>query len=140
MAPHVEAEATSRVFCCVQSGFCYGRPMADLYVPNLKHPPQPTNFLNSGSGSPEGIVFGQQGKTYWDYTNNVLYVKDSSGYGNTGWVQSGSSGGVVGNGQIVDYTSGTPANPVDLDSNAIAYDPTGALPTMVWDKVAHTWN
>lgn len=37
-----------------------------------------------GSGSPEGSVTADAGATYWDSTNQALYVKDS-GTGNTGW-------------------------------------------------------
>lgn len=69
------------------------------YVPNIT--PIPGSFSGStqtfaGSGSPEGVVTadassGTATYLYWDYTNNLLYSKDS-GTGNTGWVLAGGSG------------------------------------------------
>lgn len=44
-----------------------------------------TTSSSAGSGSPEGVVTRGPGATYWDYTNQVLYIKDS-GNGNTGWI------------------------------------------------------
>lgn len=41
-----------------------------------------------GSGSPEGSVVGQPGFTYWDRTNQELYIKDT-GTGTTGWRRFG---------------------------------------------------
>lgn len=42
--------------------------------------------------------------------------------------------------QLVQYTSGTPANPPNLDAPAFAYDPTGNLPSLGWNTSTHTWN
>jgi len=39
----------------------------------------------SGTGSPEGATLGNVGQTYWDYTNNIFYVKDTGNGTNTGW-------------------------------------------------------
>ena len=39
----------------------------------------------SGAGSPEGVVIGNPGWTYWDTTNLVLYVKNTGTGTNTGW-------------------------------------------------------
>ncbi len=47
---------------------------------------------HASNGSPEGVYYANRGDYRWDFTNNVLYVKDSLGYTNTGWVASGSSG------------------------------------------------
>lgn len=38
----------------------------------------------AGSGSPEGVVTGSPGKTYFDTVGESLWVKQS-GTGNTGW-------------------------------------------------------
>lgn len=60
-----------------------------------------------GSGSPEGVVTADVtgGATYfyWDYTNDILYSKDS-GAGNTGWVVVSSGGG----GSVPLFGSGSP--------------------------------
>jgi hypothetical protein len=98
----------------------------------------PDAYPNSGSGSPEGVRLGKRGDYYWDYSNNNLYVKDSAGWGDTGWVIQVGSGG--GSAQLVTYTSGTPADPSDTSSPALAYDPTGALPTLGWNTSTLTWN
>ena len=42
------------------------------------------NYSMSGSGSPEGVVQGSPGYTYWDLTNGTFYVKNT-GTGTTGW-------------------------------------------------------
>lgn len=47
------------------------------------------------------------------------------------------SGGV--SGQIVTYTSGTPANPANTALSAIAYDPTGNLPLLGWSVASQGW-
>jgi hypothetical protein len=39
----------------------------------------------AGAGSPEGVVIGNPGWTYWDTTNQVLYVKNTGTGTNTGW-------------------------------------------------------
>lgn len=40
----------------------------------------------SGAGSPEGVKTAGVGRTYWDTTGKILWIKDS-GTGNTGWYQ-----------------------------------------------------
>lgn len=53
------------------------------------------------------------------------------------YYQSNSTGGA---GQIVAYTSGTPANPADTSKPAVAYDPSGGgLPTLGWSVASQTW-
>jgi hypothetical protein len=42
----------------------------------------------SGSGSPEGSVAGNVGQTYWDYTNKILWTKDSGAGTVNGWYQT----------------------------------------------------
>lgn len=49
-------------------------------------------------------------------------------------------GGGGGTAQLVTYTSGTPANPANTANPAIAYDPTGNLPTMGWNTTTQSWN
>lgn len=41
-------------------------------------------YNSSGNGTPEGVVTGAPGRTYWDALNSVFYVK-KTGSGNTGW-------------------------------------------------------
>lgn len=41
-------------------------------------------YNSSGNGTPEGVVSGAPGRTYWDALNSVFYVK-KTGTGNTGW-------------------------------------------------------
>lgn len=55
------------------------------------------------------------------------------------WSASNGGGGGSSGGQIVAYTSAPPANPDDLSSPAIAYDPTGVLPTLGWSVAAQSW-
>lgn len=51
-------------------------------------------YSPAGSGSPEGVYYGLQGQSFWRTDNNTLYMKDSAGWGNTGWVlQVGGGGG-----------------------------------------------
>ncbi len=50
-------------------------------------------YSPAGAGSPEGVNYGIQGQSYWRTSNNTLYVKDSAGWGNTGWVLQGGGGG-----------------------------------------------
>lgn len=66
------------------------------------------NLLNSGSGSPEGVVTATVGDVYMDTTNGKLYLK-VSGTGNTGWREVSPS--VSGT-----YTPTTTAT-LNLDSN-----------------------
>lgn len=51
-----------------------------------------------------------------------------------------AGGGGGGNAQLVTYTSGTPANPTNTANPAIAYDPTGNLPTLGWNVDTQSWN
>lgn len=63
-------------------------PILAQYVPEMTHP-DPANLPDlgrSGDGSPEGIKTGSPGDTYWDATNDTLYVKDTGVGTNTGWV------------------------------------------------------
>lgn len=55
-------------------------------------------------------------------------------------VLNNGGGGGGGNAQLVTYTSGTPANPANTANPAIAYDPTGNLPTLGWNTSTKTWN
>lgn len=57
-----------------------------------------------------------------------------------GAVLDGGGGGGGSPAQMVTYTSGTPAAPLDPTKPAIAYDPTGNLPTKGWDTGTLTWN
>ncbi len=51
-----------------------------------------------------------------------------------------AGGGGGGNAQFVTYTSAPPANPSNTANPAIAYDPTGVLPTLGWNVNTQTWN
>jgi len=51
-----------------------------------------------------------------------------------------NGGGGTGGLQLVTYTSGTPANPSNINQPAWAYDPTGNLPSLGWNTTTHTWN
>ncbi len=54
--------------------------------------------------------------------------------------QSGGGGGGGGSAQFVTYTVGSPAAPSDPTLPALAYDPTGNLPTLGWNTGNQTWN
>lgn len=41
--------------------------------------------FSTGSGSPEGVVVGSPGDTYWDTLNDFYYVKVTGTATNTGW-------------------------------------------------------
>lgn len=67
---------------------------ATQYTPDIEHPAAPYGLgRRFGSGSPEGVINGWQGDHYWDYTANVVYFKDSAGFGMTGWVATGGGSG-----------------------------------------------
>ena len=51
-----------------------------------------------------------------------------------------SGGGGGGNAQFVTYTVAPPANPTNTANPAIAYDPTGVLPTLGWNVNTQSWN
>lgn len=51
--------------------------------------------------------------------------------------QLGGGGG--GTAQFVTYTSGQPANPTNMSLPALAYDPTGNLPTLGWNVNTLAW-
>lgn len=55
-------------------------------------------------------------------------------------VLNNGGGGGGGNAQFVTYTVAPPANPTNTANPAIAYDPTGALPTLGWNTATQTWN
>lgn len=120
---------------------------ATNYVPSLNPPPSP-NFGSDGQhhghGSPEGVVLADQGETYTDDDSGDFWGKITGGpTTKTGWVKVGVAGGGGGGGgltgQLVRYTSGSPANPTDVTKPAIAYDPNGILPNLNWDSVSLTW-
>lgn len=51
-----------------------------------------------------------------------------------------ATGGGGGSGaQIITYTVAPPADPAVTSNPAIAYDPTGALPTLVWNTSTLAW-
>ena len=54
-------------------------------------------------------------------------------------IASGGGGG-SGNAQLVTYTVAPPAAPANAANPAIAYDPTGNLPTLGWNVNTQTWN
>jgi len=54
-------------------------------------------------------------------------------------VANSGGGGGGGNAQLVLYTSGTPTNPTNTGAPAIAYDPTGNLPTLGWNTTTLAW-
>lgn len=53
---------------------------------------------------------------------------------------NGGGGGGGGTAQLVTYTAGTPPNPPNTALPALAYDPTGNLPTFGWNVGTQTWN
>lgn len=42
--------------------------------------------FSTGSGSPEGVVTGSPGDTYWDTANDFYYIKVTGTATNTGWM------------------------------------------------------
>ena len=69
----------------------FGNYIADIWPVPVS--PLPTSICGgsdrlSGSGSPEGVVVGNVGQTYWDYTNKILWTKDTGDGTNTGWYQT----------------------------------------------------
>lgn len=55
-------------------------------------------------------------------------------------LNNGGGGGGGGNAQFVTYTVAPPANPTNTANPAIAYDPTGVLPTLGWNVNTQSWN
>lgn len=54
---------------------------------------------------------------------------------------SGGGGGGGGNAQLVTYTTGgNPAPPTNTQASALAYDPSGVGPILVWNANTQTWN
>lgn len=51
----------------------------------------------------------------------------------------GSSSGGSGDSQLVTYSAGVPADPGDTALPALAYDPDGILPIMVWNTATLSW-
>lgn len=43
-------------------------------------------FNYSGAGSPEGVQSGSPNETYWDTTDQRIWVKQTGTATNTGWV------------------------------------------------------
>lgn len=100
----------------------------------------PDEDRGSGTGSISTIGSGT-GAPGVDTKITTIYVDVSTGtiysYVSGVWTAQGGGGN---NGQIVKYTSGTPANPSDISKPALAYDPNGFLPIVGWDTDAHTWS
>lgn len=92
----------------------------------------------SGVGSPEGVRVGFPGYDYVNTSTGDFYVFNGVAGAKTGWVKVTATAGA--GGQMVLYSSGTPSNPSVVGSPAIAYDPAGVLPTLVWDTVGHAWH
>jgi hypothetical protein len=103
---------------------------ATAYVANtLGHPAAPYGLgRRAGSGSPEGSVNGWPGDHYWDYTNNTVYFKDSSGFGSSGWVEVV---GGVGSGDNNQNGSGSPVGVATPDYVGQFYLDTDT-PLAIW--------
>jgi len=61
----------------------------------------------------------------------VLYLVDQ--------ILAAGGGGGGSSLQLVTYTSGSPAAPPNTSQPAIAYDPTGILPTLGWNTSTLAW-
>lgn len=87
--------------------------------------------FKSGSGSPNGVVAGTAGSatisadSYWDYTNNILYICTTTGTASTAvWtaINAASAAAVVPAPQgYLTLTSGTPIIPSDVTAATTAY-------------------
>lgn len=105
-------------------------------MPSSSEPAIPADASpNAGSGSPEGDHYGKRGDYYWDYSNNNLYVKDSAGWGNTGWVLQGGGGG--GGGTNNQNGSGSPVGAATPDYVGQIYLDTDS-PSAVWISTGET--
>lgn len=88
--------------------------------------------VTKGHGAPSNTL-GSDGDLYIDLDGSGLYEKI-----NGVWtLVSGAGGNAL---QTVPYTVAPPANPPDISKQAVAYDPTGNLPTKWWNTSNHTWN
>lgn len=108
------------------------------YIPGLT---DDTGYVIPQNGDGVQIGTGVPGAStpisviYVDANTGIIYSNPTQVAG--AWVASGSIGGT---GQLVAYTSGSPANPADISKPAFAYDPNGVLPTLGWRVSDHTWN
>ncbi len=71
---------------CSSQPFCYLQGMVDHAVPDSSGGSGGGGAGESGVGSPEGVVTGAPGLTYWDTAGQSLWIKDT-GTGAVGWVQ-----------------------------------------------------
>lgn len=107
---------------------------ATLYVPGARHPDPPEEYFGGfigdsggtvtylyGAGSPEGVVTATPGRTYWDQTGDILWVKDS-GSGNTGWVEYEVGGGSAQIASGVVAPVGAPAAGIIFYVNTVTAD------------------
>ena len=69
---------------------------------------------------------------------SVSYSANSGAVPAAGLGAGGGGGG--GNAQFVTYTVAPPASPTNTAQPALAYDPTGNLPTLGWNTANQTWN
>lgn len=77
------------------------------------------------------------------FTNLTAVITEIEGRAEAySWdITNGAWVGIQGtsNAQIVGYTVAPPANPPVTSVIAVAVDPNGALPTMVWNVAQQTW-
>lgn len=99
-----------------------------------------SNAVLSGSGiqlyagNPTGVLTTAPNTIVLDTVGDTFYFTSD---GTTFVTIGGASGGSA---QLVTYTAGSPANPTDVTKPALAYDPTGNLPTLGWNTSNNTWN
>jgi hypothetical protein len=80
----------------------------------------------------------QQANCYLCYANSPNYLQLLEVALLAQISTNGSTGG-GGSVQLVTYTSGTPANPTNINNPALAYDPNGIQPIMNWNPTTHVW-
>lgn len=90
--------------------------------------------LVAGSGSPEGIVFGNPGQRYRDLDNDNLYVK-KYGTQSAGWVLVGKygDGGFASGASSTLYSGVDPTNVISVTGPAMCIG-TDAVNGQVWIK------
>lgn len=98
----------------------------------------PTGIMIWSSGAGNPTVLGLTALPGSAYLDNITLDQWFTADGTT-WVLI-APGGSGGGAQMVTYTSGTPANPPNINAAAMAYDPTGNLSTYGWDPVGHSWH
>lgn len=94
--------------------------------------PQNGDGVQIGAGAPDANT--PLSIIYVDSATGIIYSNPTQVAG--AWV---ASGGIGGTGQLVVYTSGTPANPADISKPAYAYDPNGFLSPLGWNTTTHLW-